>query len=429
MRVAVIGAGVAGLSAAYRLRAEAEVTLFDSAHTAGGHACTVEVEDNGRVLGLDTAFVVYNEPHYPSIAAFFAELGVATKAHAGRFCFFDAESDATYVSEDLELGEEEVAQRCPADFQLLWHEAARFQREAPKDFIRGRADMSLGDYLDGNGYSKAFRYGFVVLISTAAWSVPADKIWQMPASTVIAFFYAHGAEGLGGRTVPWRTVDGGSISYVRAALGRLRAAGGLIRLAIPVHRVVEHQDSVEVHSLDGTEWFDHVVLATHADEALAVLDRPTTSQRRLSAIAYHPTRAVLHTDPTVLPADRDTWRSWNYGRLGERHSWVVYYLNRLQDLTASRDYFLTLDCPLPIRPEAVLAEKSFRHPVFTAEVRRMQPTLHAVNEGSRVKFAGSYFHARRLGPDIVGSHESAFDSGLAAAESVLRDRSLAARPA
>ncbi|TCO60625.1 NAD(P)/FAD-dependent oxidoreductase [Actinocrispum wychmicini] len=424
LRVAVIGAGIAGISAAYRLRADADVTLFESADRAGGHAHTVEVDRNGNTFGLDTAFIVYNEPHYPSIAGFFAELGVSTKAHPGRFSFFDADTSRAYVSEDFDLSEDEVVARYPAEFVRLWREAARFHRDSPRDFMRGRTEVPLAEYLDRNGYSESFRYGFIVLIATAAWSVPAERIWQMPASTVIAFFFAHGVEGLGGRTVPWRTVAGGSVTYVRAALDSLRAANGEVRLGTEVLGVRAEPDAVAVRTVHSVERFDHVVLATHADEALRLLDRPTPRQRMLEAIAYHPTRAVLHTDPAVMPANTADWRSWNYGRTRHRDeyaSWVVYYLNHLQDFRCDTDFFVTLDCPLRIREDRVIADIRYRHPVFTAEVRRLQREIHTVNEDSRVKFAGSYFHARKLGPDIVGSHESAFDSGRAAAESLLRD--------
>ncbi len=417
MRVAVIGAGIAGLSAAYRLRADAEVTLFESAAQAGGHAHTIEIDHNGTALGLDTAFIVYNEPHYPSLTKFFADLGVPTKAHPGRFSFFDHGGHA-YVSEDFDLPEHEVVERYPAEFVSLWREARRFHRESPKDFMRGRADLPLADYLDRNRYSESFRHGFIVLIATAAWSVPAERIWEMPASTVIAFFFAHGAEGLGGRTVPWRTVEGGSITYVRAVLDRLHANAS-VHLRTEVLGVREEADAVAVRTAAGVERFDQVVLATHADDALRLLERPTPRQLMLAAIEYHPTRAVLHTDPTIMPASRTHWRSWNYGRSPGLRSWVVYYLNRLQDFPCEKNFFVSLDCPLRIRDEHVIADLQHRHPIFTTEVRRLQREIHSVNEGSRVKFAGSYFHSRRLGPDIVGSHESAFDSGQAAADSVL----------
>ncbi|WP_249124354.1 NAD(P)/FAD-dependent oxidoreductase [Saccharopolyspora erythraea] len=424
VRVAVVGAGAAGISAAHRLRSDADVTVFEASDRPGGHARTVEVTDDGRTLGLDTAFVVYNEPHYPEVTRFFDHLGVATREHPGRFSFFDLDSPTAYVSEDFDLTAEQVRARYPAEFARLWEEATRFYRESPRDFIRKRTDCPLGEYLDRNGYSEEFKYGFVVLVSTAAWSVPADRVWDMPASTVVAFFLAHGAEGLGGRGVPWRTVTGGSVRYVRAAVEELRRCGNEVRLNAPVTGVQEREDGVAVRTDAGVEHFDYAVLATHADDALAVLERPTERQRRLEAVRYHRTKVDLHTDPAVMPADRSRWRSWNYGRVRRddtQDSWVVYYLNELQGLTSEHDYFVTLDCPVPVDESRVIERFDYRHPIFTIDVRRMQPDIHSVNEGSRVKFAGSYFHSRRMGPDIVGSHEAAFDSGAAAAESVRRD--------
>ncbi|WP_084792182.1 FAD-dependent oxidoreductase [Actinopolyspora mortivallis] len=421
----MIGGGIAGLSAAYHLRDDTHVTLFESDGSLGGHAYTVEVEDDGRTIGLDTAFIVYNSPHYPKLSAFFGELGVPTQDHPGKFSFFDLDAGSSYVSDDFELTEQQVRQRYSPEFLELWREAKRFHTESPRHFMRKQADMPLGEYLDRNGYSDSFRYGFVVLISTAAWSVPADRIWEMPASTVIAFFFAHGAEGLGGRTVPWRTVTGGSVNYVRAVRRVFDESGVRLRLSCPVAGVEERPDGVVVRTDDGElETFDHVVLATHADDAMALLREPNPQQRRLSAVGYHPTRATLHTDSGVMPPDRTAWRSWNYGRTGagrQYDSWVVYYLNDLQQITSATDYFLTLDSGVPIREDSVIEEISYRHPVFTVEARRLQHDIYSINESSpRVKFAGSYFHSRKMGPDIIGSHESAFDSGQAAAESVLR---------
>ncbi|WP_433192829.1 NAD(P)/FAD-dependent oxidoreductase [Nocardia sp. CA-107356] len=428
--VAVIGGGIAGISAAYHLRGRADVTLFEKESNAGGHANAIEVADDGRILGLDTAFIVYNEPHYPRLTQFFADLGVACQSHPGTFGFWNADTETGYVSDDFDLTEDEIRAKYPAEFVELWAEAERFYQESPKHFIRKQAEMPMGEYLDANGYSESFRYGFIVLIATAAWSVPADKIWEMPAATIIAFFLGHGREGLGGRTAPWNTVTGGSINYVRAALASLRAAGQTVRLEAPVRRVSEDGDGVTVYTAAGPQRFDEVIIAAHADDALAMLDVPTAAQRMLEALAYNNTRAVLHTDPACMPADRELWRSWNYlraGDIGDMRTWVVYYLNELQCFQSATDYFLTLDCGVDIDPDRVIRSFDYRHPIFTAAARQLRPVLHTINEAdSRIKFAGSYFHSRKMGIDIVGNHESAFDSGSAAADAVLR--SLSAEP-
>jgi predicted NAD/FAD-binding protein len=423
--VAVIGSGAAGLSAAHGLRSSTKVTLFEAGDQPGGHAHTVEISDDGRTLGLDTAFIVYNEPNYPELMRLFTELGVDGVEHPGRFSFYDTDTGSCYVSDDFQRTEDEVRAHCPPEFLGLWREARRFHAESPRDFVRGRVDMPLGEYLVRNGYSEEFLHGFVVMMCSTAWVVPADKIWEMPAATIIAFFMAHGAQPLGGSGVPWRTVRGGSITYVRRAVEELRAAGGELRLGTPVDSVSEDSEGVTVRTAGGAERFDQVVVATHADQALRLLADPTPEHRRLlGAIGYHPSTAVLHTDPAVMPRDRADWRSWNYGRKdvdGKPVPWVVYYLNELHCFTSSTDYFVSVACPIEPRADLVISELRYEHPTFDLEARRIQQDIDSLNEGSRIKFAGSYFHSRRYGPDSLGNHDTAVGSGFSAAERVIAD--------
>lgn len=423
-RVAVVGAGAAGLSAAYRLREECEVTLFEASDRLGGHACTVEVEDGGRTLGLDTAFVVFNRAHYPRLGSFFDALDVPVEDHPGRFCFFDLDQAWNYTSEDFDLDTESVKAKYSPEFVALHQEAARFHAEAPRHFVRKQADMPLGEYLDANGYSDEFRYGFIVLIAAATWSVPPDLIWEMPASTIIAFFFAHGHEGLGGRAVPWNTVAGGSITYVRAAAEALTTAGGAIRASTPVRGILQKQDGVQITTDAEVEHFDQAVVATHADVALSLLENPTPKQQCLKVFRYSPTSVVLHTDRSCMPVDTGSWRSWNYGRStkdGRIQAWAVYYLNRLQAFDSEADYFVSIEYPDAIEPRSVIAEFEFRHPIISMPVRRIQHELHGIcrDPASPILFAGSYVHSTSLGPDLIGSHEAACDSGFEAAEAIL----------
>jgi predicted NAD/FAD-binding protein len=420
-RVAVIGAGIAGLSAAYHLPPEAEVTVYEKDDRAGGHAYTVEMEEDGKTLGIDTAFVVFNARTYPQLTAFFESIGVPALDHTGGFNFFDLDRGLDYGTAEFELTEQDITDRYPADFLTLWRDAERFHREAPKDFLRKRTDLPLGEYLDRGGYSDVFRYGYVVLLATAVWSVPAELIWEMPATTVIAFFMSHDPGGLGGRSVSWKTVGGGSISYVRKVI---EGINGTVRTSSPVIGVREDEDGVVVTTAAGHERYDYAIVASHADQTLKLLERPTARQAEiLEKVRYSSTTAIVHTDAATMSPDRSRWQSWNYGLKtvdGVTRTWVAYYMNQLQGFTARQDYFVTLDSPIVPRDELVIKEIPYTHPIIDMDVRAMQKDIHSVNDLGRIKLAGSYFHSPKIGPDLIGSHESGFVSGLRAAQAVAR---------
>ncbi|EYT83427.1 amine oxidase [Streptomyces sp. Tu 6176] len=421
-RVAIVGAGVSGISAAYHLRERAQITIYEREDRLGGHANTVEVQDDGRTLGIDTAFVVFNRPAYTNLCEFFDELGVEAVEHQGAFNFFDLDSGLEYGTAELALTEGEVAERYTEEFLTIWREARRFHTEGRKDFVRKKADIPLGEYLDRGGYSQAFRNSYVILLCSAVWSIPAELIWEMPASTAIAFFMGHDEGGLGGRQVDWRTVGGGSISYVRKALA---AIGPEIRSGDPVTAIHQEDDGVTVTTARGSERYDYVVVGAHADEALALLDNAGDHQREvLSKVRYNGSSVVLHTDPSVMPADRERWEAWNYGKVdvdGEARTYVAYYMNKLHGFTSEKDYFVTLDYPRDVDPETVIAEFPYTHPIIDIHVRDMQKSIYDVNVGSRVKLCGSYFHAKRHGVDQIGSHEAGYSSGMEAARQLISE--------
>jgi predicted NAD/FAD-binding protein len=422
-RVAIVGAGVSGLAAAYQLRDAAELAIFEREPRAGGHANTIAVDDPAAgEIGIDTGFIVCNGRTYPQLMGFFDELGVETIDHRGGFNFFDTDSGLQYGSEELDLAEDEVRARYPDEFARIWREARRFHKRGARDYVRGRTNVPLGEYLDSNGYSEEFKKSYVILLGSAVWSVPAELIWEMPASTVLGFFMSHDPGGLGGREVEWRTVLDGSRSYVRRALEDI---GARVELGSAVQAVRETGDAVEVVTAGGAETFDACVVATHADEALALVpDAPERAREMLAKVRYSPAVATVHTDPSILPADRGRWQSWNYGSAtvdGEQRTYVVWWMNHLQGFEASRDYFLALDCPLPIAPEAVIREIPYTHPVVTVEVRDMQQDVYEACQDGRIKFCGSYFHSKQLGADLIASHEAAFSSGTEAGRAVRRE--------
>ncbi|WP_431037584.1 NAD(P)/FAD-dependent oxidoreductase [Streptomyces sp. P6-2-1] len=423
-RIAVVGAGPSGISAAYHLRERAHITLYEKEDRLGGHANTVEVEDEGRVLGLDTAFIVFNRLAYPTMTPVFDELGVEMVDHPGGFNFFDLDSGLEYGTRELDLPEEEVTARYAAtpEFLPVWREVRRFHTEGRRDFLRGRAELPMREYLDAGGYSAEFRHSYLILLCSAVWSVPAEQIWEMPAATVIAFFMGHDEGGLGGSRVDWRTVGGGSISYVRKAIA---AIGPEIRAGEPVTAVEQGADHATVVTAAGRERYDHVVLAAHADQSLALLGNPTDHQRAvLSTVRYHASDVALSTDTSVISGDRARWESWNYGKVeldGAPRTYVVYYLNKLHDFTSRTDYFITLDYPRELDPDKVIARFRYTHPVLDGPVRALQKDIYRVNENTRVKLAGSYFHSPKLGVDQIGSHEAAWASGKQAALRLLAE--------
>ncbi len=420
-RVAVVGAGIAGLSAGYHLPDNVEVTVYEKDGRPGGHANTIEVPDEGRIIGIDTAFVVFNSRTYPQISQFFADLGVAVLDHNGGFNFFDVDSGLNYGTAEFERTEAEIAARYPAEFLPVWRDAERFHREAPRDFLRKKTDMPLGEYLDSNGYTDAFKYSYVVLLATAVWSVPAELIWEMPATTVIAFYMSHDQGGLGGRSVAWKTVKDGSINYVRAVTAAI-STHGQVRVNAGVTGVRAEADHVVVATADGHERYDYAIVASHADQTLGLLERPTPQQIAvLERVKYSSTEAILHTDAATMSPDASRWTSWNYGMKnvdGATRTWVAYYMNKLQGFTSKTDYFVTLDSAVVPRDETVICELPYTHPIIDMDVRRMQKTIYQVNEGGRVKLAGSYFHSPKIGHDLIGSHEAGYVSGLKAAGAV-----------
>jgi predicted NAD/FAD-binding protein len=420
-RVAIVGTGVAGLSAAYALKGRAELTLLECGAYVGGHTNTARVEEEGAILGIDTAFIIFNPVSYPRFTPFLQQLGIGSTEHVSTFSFFDRGSGVEYVSDDFDLPAHQLAARYEPWLCGVIEEGKRFHRDSPKDFQNGRANVPLSEYLQANGYSTLFRDKYICHLLSALWSIPDPEVfWEIPASTVIGFFCYHGSGGLGGR-MTWRTVDGGSACYVKRLLEIVKPE---VRLNCKVVGVEEVGNRVELRFADGqVQAFDYVVVATHADDALRMLARPTSIQQRLlSVVHYHPTRTVLHTDPSVMPRDRERWVSWNYGRVpvnGDDKGYVVYYMNRIQNLKAKRQYFITLDYPLDIDPASIVQEYVYTHPGITMPVREMQRQVYSLNNEGRVKFCGSYFHSRDIGPDLIGSHEAAFSSGEEAAKSVL----------
>lgn len=402
LRIAVVGSGVSALSCAWLLSRRHEVTLFEQDERLGGHSNTVTVRDGADDLGVDTGFIVFNDVTYPNLTALFDHLGVRSRATDMSFAVSLENGRFEYSAPAL------FAQRRNLFRPRLWKmlaEVLRFYREAPADLPRlADSDMTLGDYLRQNGYSAAFRDDHLLPMAAAVWSSPAGTLLDYPAASFIRFCDNHGLLRLTGRPI-WRTVEGGSRSYVQALVRDMNAD---IRLASPVTSIRRTGAGVEVrHGDDGLSTFDHVVIGAHADQALRLLHAPTSDERELlGAFQYSRNLAVLHTDANLMPRRRRAWSSWNY--IGADGGLCVsYWMNKLQGLPG-RDLFVTLNPPRPPAPESLLRSELYEHPIFDPAAIRAQRRLWALQGQGGVWFCGAHFGA--------GFHEDGLQSGLAVAE-------------
>lgn len=398
MRVAVIGAGVSGLGAAYVLSRAHEVTLFERAERAGGHVRTVR---HGG-LALDMGFLVHNEPNYPLLTRLFRELGVRVQPAEMSF-------SVSCGSCGLEWsGKRPFAQRrrtVDPRFLSLLGEVGRWLRTARRSLDEGAyEERTLEEYVSERGYSRRFRTHYLVPLAAALWSTAPDRALDFPAGYAIRFFEHHRMLGFGRHR--WRSVAGGADTYVRGVLDRL---DGRVRLGLGVRAVRRGPDGVELRTDDDVRHpFDAVVVATHGDQALRLLEDPSPAERAvLGAFRTTANEVVLHSDPRFLPRARGARASWNYQLNGATKPTITYYLNPLLSLETDDDWCVTLNRSPEIDPERIVSRAVFAHPLYTVESLRAQRELPRLSGERRTSYAGAY-HGN-------GFHEDGLASGVRAA--------------
>lgn len=410
--VAVIGGGISGLSAAWLLSRTTRVTLYEQDTRPGGHAHTVEVAMPGGPVAVDTGFIVYNERNYPNLVGLFAHLGVATKASEMSFAasLDGGRLEYSGASVGALLGQRRNAAR--PRFWRMVRDIPRFYREAPGLLARPElAEVSLGEYLDRSDYSAAFVEDHLMPMGAAIWSTTARRMRDYPLHAFIRFFASHGLLSLSNRPT-WRTVEGGSREYVQRILADFR---GELRLGTGVAQVRRDAGGVEITDRRGdVARYTDVVLASHADQALALLADADAGEREiLGAFGYTANRAVLHSDPGLMPKRRRVWASWNY--IGDRARaeaplCVTYWMNRLQGLSTPAPLFVTLNPGREIAPELIHGSYEYTHPLFNTAALAAQPRLSAAQGRRNTWFCGAYLGS--------GFHEDGLRAGLAVAEAL-----------
>lgn len=410
--IAVIGSGVAGLSAAWLLNQRHRVTLYESENRAGGHSHTVMAPTGETRSPVDTGFIVFNERNYPNLVAMFDHLGVATERSDMSFAASLDGGKLEYSSRGLNGL---IGQRGNAFNPRFWgmlRDIGRFYVDAPRLLNRPETEaLTLGDYLDANRFSPAFVEDHLLPMGAAIWSTTATQMRRYPLHAFVRFFIHHGLIDLIGRP-RWRTVSGGSREYVK----KLTAGLGAIRLGTPVAQVLRRANGVTVIDAGGQrDQFDDVVIATHADQALALLGDADEDERTLlGAFSYTDNLAVLHRDVALMPKRERVWASWNYigeaSDTGERPLCVTYWMNRLQNLDPAHPLFVTLNPTRPIAEGKLIQSFAYSHPLFDHAAVAAQPELWRLQGRRNTFFAGSYFGQ--------GFHEDALQAGLAAAEAL-----------
>ncbi len=413
MRIAVIGAGISGNTAAWALSQQHDVTLYEKADYFGGHANTVEVALGGVVTPVDTGFIVYNEHTYPRMIKLFKTLGVVTEVSDMSFGISLGDGALEYQSDNRfsSLFAQKRNMLSPK-FWLLLKDMQAFYKAGPALVDRyDLAEISLGELLAQLRVSDSFIRNHIVPMAACIWSASFNEILAFPASTFVRFFINHGLFSLGERPL-WRTVTGGSRTYVKKLLDAFQ---GNRLLAEPVISVVRHDHALRVHSLTRHDDFDHVVMACHADQALKLIETPTKAEHAvLGTFHYSKNHAYLHRDKRLMPCNRAVWSSWNYvaarNHAPGKAVPITYWMNRLQNLDPRHDIFVSLNPARDIDATHIDRELYYEHPVFDSATLAAQQRIREIQGVDRLWYVGAYWR--------YGFHEDGCMSGMAVADTI-----------
>ena len=400
MKIAVIGSGISGLSSAYYLSKKYKVDLFEKDDHFGGHSYTYEIKEKDKIVPVDLGFIVFNEVTYPSLIKFFKHLNVPYEKSDMSFSVSIKNSNIEYSGSGLGGLFANKSNLFNLKFLNMIKEIISFYKIAPELLNEEIKEQTLGDYLKKKNFSKYFIEYHLIPMVAAIWSMPFDKAKEMPLKFFLNFFNNHGLFKLKDRP-QWFTVTNRSRSYVKNITGKI---SGEIFKNYKVDKIIRSDDNIRI--MIGNDYidYDQVVLASHADESLNMIEKPTAEEKNLlGKFQYVENEAFLHTDENLMPIKKRAWSSWNSISTNEE-TCITYWLNKLQNLKSEKNYFLTLNPIFKINDSSVIKKVNFTHPYLNSENTKIQKDLHIIQGKKRTWFCGSYFG--------YGFHEDGLKSSI-----------------
>jgi uncharacterized protein len=414
LKIAVIGSGIAGLGCAYLLQQKHDVQVFEAADYAGGHTHTHTIEVASGSYQVDSGFIVYNPNHYPNFIRLLDDLGVASQATRMSFGVKNLRSGLEYNATSVD---QLFCQRCNIfrpSFWRLVRDLRRFYRTPHPLLSEADPGPTVGEYIAREGYSDIFRDDHLVPIASALWSSPGGKILEFPAKYLAQFMHNHHMLNTDSERPPWRVVQGGSQSYTRALLAKLKNKVALNSKVQHVERRAEQfENGVTLHLAGGPAIYDRVVFACHADQALAMLAKSSKPEQDiLGGLKFQENDTVLHTDTRIMPGNRKAWAAWNahLGQHEQSQCTVTYWMNLLQGIEAPEQFLVSLNCTEQIDPSKILRRMRYAHPVYTHQTLAAQKRRTELMGPLHSYFCGAYWG--------FGFHEDGLRSGVEVAESL-----------
>jgi len=405
MKVAIIGSGISGLTAAYLLQKDHDVTVFEANDYIGGHTHTHEINQNNKAWKVDSGFIVYNEKTYPNFIRLLKKLEVKTQKTTMGFSVKAPEKNLEYSGGSINTVFAQRLNLFKPSFLIMLKDILRFNRLAARELSKVGESTTINSFLKKHGFSRQFVENYIIPMGAAIWSTAANKTTEMPAAFYIRFFKNHGLLQIFNRP-QWFVIKGGSKSYVQKMVESFKKK---VLLSCPVKKVERGPSGVKIYfeTSPSPMLFDKVVIATHSDQALALLKDPSKDERTiLEAFPYQKNTAIVHTDVSLMPKNKSTWSSWNYLLSADvnRPVTLTYNMNILQSLDAKPDFLVTLNSMDEINPSKVIKKIEYNHPLFTVDGVRAQKKKNQISGHNNTFYCGAYWGN--------GFHEDGVNSAL-----------------